>query len=456
MKISNFLIGLIICFSVNNIFASSGGSCSENELRFNFATVSLPPISSPVLVVPNGTIFNLTVSGSLKNNGDWDSTSVEIVGFSPICFSNTGSSVSGSAWTERINVFSLTAPSVTGIYSMLITMNKDDNCNGCNKQKTITFGVGILATGPQGPTGLPGEPGEDGQNGTDGTNGINGTDGQDGVDGTNGVDGQSCTVVENEDGSATVTCGEESVTIQPGQNGLPGENGLDCFDLNANGQGDLCDPEALYEFGNCSSFRKHCQSGGNEEEIDIIETNAKLIRASKQIFDCTFTEDLNGDGVVDTLDCNGQQGESGNNGTNGSNGRDGVSGSNGATGSSCSVKDNHDGTYTMLCTDGSYVTWHDGQDGADGQNGTNGFDGQDGQNGLDGTPGIDGTPCLPTSNDDGTTTITCGNNSFTLGDVAANVVSTPPSQGGICGSIDIITLLAGLAVGASAGLVRKH
>jgi len=452
MKVVNFLLSLII---VNNVFASSGGSCSDNEMRFNYATVGTP-VS---LVVPNSLAFNVTVNGSLKSGGDWDSTSVEIVGFTGVCFANVGSSVGASVWTDRINTFSLTAPSVTGIYDMLITMNKDSGCNGCNKQKTITFGVGTLVTGPQGPTGPPGEPGqdgEDGQNGADGTNGVDGTDGQDGVDGTNGVDGQngtSCTVVENENGSATVTCGEESVTIQPGQNGLPGENGLDCFDLNANGQGDLCDPEALYEFGDCLLFREYCQNGGNEEEIDIIETNAKLIRASKQIFDCTFTEDVNGDGTVDVLDCNGQQGEPGNNGTNGSNGSDGVSGSNGATGSSCSVKDNQNSTFTMSCTDGSYVTWHDGENGLPGQNGLNGTPGLDGQ---PGSSGLDGTPCSPTNNNDGTTTITCGNNSFTLGDVTANVVSTPPPQGGICGSIDIITLLAGLAIGSGAGLVRKH
>jgi hypothetical protein len=451
MKNYNLLIGLILCFSVNNIFASSSGSCSDNEIRFNYAVVSGPPVSTPVLVIANGTIFNLTVSGSLKNSGDWDSTSVEIVGFSPICFSNTGSSVSGSAWTERINTFSLTAPSVTGIYDMLITMNKDSSCNGCNKQKTITFGVGTLTAGPQGPqgptgpSGEPGQDGEDGQNGADGTNGVDGTDGQNGT---------SCTIVENEDGSATITCGEESVTIQPGQNGLPGENGspgLDCFDLNANGRGDLCDPEALFEFGDCLSFQEYCQSGGNEEDLNVTNTNAKLIRASKQIFDCTFTEDINGNGVVDILDCQGQRGQAGNPGLNGNGG---VTGATGAPGSSCSVKDNQDGTYTMSCTDGSYVTWHDGQDGIDGQNGLDGMPGTDGQ---PGSPGLDGVPCVSTPNNDGTTTITCGNNSFLLGSVTtADVASVPPPQGGICGSIDIITLLAGLAIGSGAGFVRKQ
>lgn len=435
MKICNFLIGLIICFSVNSVFASSGGACSDNEMRFNYATVGTP-VS---LVVPNGLAFNVTVNGSLKNGGDWDSTSVEIVGFTGVCFANAGNSVNGSLWVDRVNTFSLTAPSVTGIYDMLITMNKDSSCNGCNKQKTITFGVGTLATGPQGPTGPAGptgEPGQDGENGQDGTDGQNGT---------------SCTVVENEDGSATITCGEQSATVYPGQDGSPG---LDCFDLNENGQGDSCDPEALFEFEDCLSFREYCQSGGNEEEIDIIETNAKLVRASKQIFDCTFTEDINGDGVIDTLDCQGSQGQSGNPGLNGNGG---ITGPTGTSGSSCSVKDNHDGTFTMSCTDGSYVTWHNGQDGSNGQDGLPGENGSQGIDGQPGSPGLDGTPCFPTNNNDGTTTITCGNTSFILGDVDTGVFEvqqTKPS--GICGAIDIVTLLAGLAVGAGAGLVRKQ
>lgn len=437
MKVLNFLFGLII---VNNVFASSGGSCSDNEMRFNYATVGTP-VS---LVVPNSLAFNVTVNGSLKSGGDWDSTTIEVVGFTGVCFANVGSSVSGSLWVDRINTFSLTAPSITGIYDMLITMNKDSSCNGCNKQKTITFGVGTLAAGPQGPTGPTGPTGEPGQNGSDGTDGTNGTNGVDGQNGT------SCTVVENEDGSATITCGEENATVYPGQDG---NNGLSCFDLNGNRQGDLCDPEALYEFGDCLSFREYCQNGGNEEEIDIIETNAKLIRASKQIFDCTFTEDTNGDGAVNTLDCQGQQGQTGN---PGSNGNGGVTGSTGAAGSSCSVKDNHDGSFTMLCTDGSYVTWHNGQDGLPGQNGSPGANGIAGTDGQSGSSGLDGIPCSPRDNGDGTTTITCGNNSFVLGDVNTGVMSVPPPPSGICGSMDLLTLLAGLAIGSGAGLIRKQ
>ena len=48
-----------------------------------------------------------------------------------------------------------------------------------------------------------------GSNGAAGTNGANGTDGADGTngqDGASGTDGESCTVVDNNDGTATMTC----------------------------------------------------------------------------------------------------------------------------------------------------------------------------------------------------------------------------------------------------------
>ena len=51
--------------------------------------------------------------------------------------------------------------------------------------------------------GASGVNGTNGTNGTDGTNGSGGSNGQDGADGT---DGGPCTVVDNNDGTATMTC----------------------------------------------------------------------------------------------------------------------------------------------------------------------------------------------------------------------------------------------------------
>ena len=79
--------------------------------------------------------------------------------------------------------------------------------------------------------------GADGADGADGTNGTNGTNGVDGADGTNGAtgpqgppgtNGSSCTVVDNGDGTRTLSCDDgTSVTIANGTNGFDGSDGID-------------------------------------------------------------------------------------------------------------------------------------------------------------------------------------------------------------------------------------
>ncbi len=63
--------------------------------------------------------------------------------------------------------------------------------------------------GPAGPSGPAGTNGTNGANGGDGTDGTNGADGDDGADGEDGAAG-SCTVVDHDDGTATVTCDDGS------------------------------------------------------------------------------------------------------------------------------------------------------------------------------------------------------------------------------------------------------
>lgn len=53
-----------------------------------------------------------------------------------------------------------------------------------------------------------GEDGADGTNGVDGTNGADGVNGVDGEDGLNGESGSGCSVTENADGSATISCAD--------------------------------------------------------------------------------------------------------------------------------------------------------------------------------------------------------------------------------------------------------
>jgi len=172
----------------------------------------------------------------------------------------------------------------------------------------------------------PGVPGPDGPQGEEGPAGPEGPAGADGLDGVNGENGDD---------------GKDGDDGEDGADGQVGATGFSCWDLNENGTADL------------------------------------------------ETEDFNGDGVVDTLDCqglDGQDGEDGQNGQNGQDGEDGAEGQNGADG--VDGQDGADGADGQNGADGE-----DGQNGADGQDGAdgaNGQDGQDGANGEDGTDGQDG------------------------------------------------------------------
>src|SRR3954469_9528343 len=76
----------------------------------------------------------------------------------------------------------------------------------------------------------------------------------------------------------------------------------------------------------------------------------------------------------------------------------GCSGGNGAAGkdgTSCSLTDNHDGTATIHCADGTSFTVASGTKGTNGTNGTNGMNGMN---------GVDGTSCTLTGGDGGTRT----------------------------------------------------
>lgn len=76
----------------------------------------------------------------------------------------------------------------------------------------------------------------------------------------------------------------------------------------------------------------------------------------------------------------------------GSNGKDGKSGKAGEKGSSCSVKDNEDGTAKIVCEDGTEaaIASKDGKDGKDGLDGKDGAAGEKGKDGIDAKDGKDG------------------------------------------------------------------
>ena len=75
-------------------------------------------------------------------------------------------------------------------------------CNG-DSIGVVLNGV----NGKDGEKGNPGAAGKDGENGTDGKNGTNGTNG------TNGKDGAGCTIVKQTDTSATIKCGDSTMTL---------------------------------------------------------------------------------------------------------------------------------------------------------------------------------------------------------------------------------------------------
>lgn len=401
-----FLISIgLICAATNNVFAT----CDEDtHLRFNSVTINDPS----TLIVSPDTSINVIVNGGLKSGGDWDSTYLEIVGVSNQCFSHPNSQVNGNSWVNRINTFTVTTPQLSGVYILVIRMHRS-NCDSCYIETTRVLYVGLIGeTGPQGPQGPQGEPGE------------------------NGSDGQNCSLIQNEDGSFTFTCGETSTILNDGENGSPGIN---CYDLNENGQEDFCDPNGLNEFGSCESFWNWCFQSINDVSASKNGRLLKVITAmsiNQEGFDCNFSEDLNGDNTIDVLDCDGPRGYTGNPGTNGHDGTNGANGLDGQDGSSCSVVDNGNNTYSMSCTDGTSVTWSNGIDGSDGSDGQNGVDGQS---------------CIMVLNNNGTSTITCGNSQFVLGDnneLNLPLVNEPQfnNEGpqnttSPCGSFDGLTLL---------------
>jgi hypothetical protein len=66
--------------------------------------------------------------------------------------------------------------------------------------------------GEQGPQGPAGQDGQDGEQGPQGPAGQDGQDGEQGPQGPAGADGQGCTVADNDDGTATITCDDGSTS----------------------------------------------------------------------------------------------------------------------------------------------------------------------------------------------------------------------------------------------------
>lgn len=215
---------------------------------------------------------------------------------------------------------------------------------------------------------------------TDGTtatvlNGVDGEDGLDGLDGTScglvddegetflvcddgssviirdGADGTSCSVTENEDGSASIACTDGTeATVNDGADGADGTS---------------------------------CTVTDNEDGTVTVGCEDGTTVTIADGTSCTVTD--NEDGTA-TLSC-----EDGTTTII----SDGAAGIDGTDGTSCTVTDNGELGVSIDCEDGTsatVVSGADGADGEDGANGENGADGQDGANGEDGANGTDGAP----------------------------------------------------------------
>lgn len=255
----------------------------------------------------------------------------------------------------------------------------------------------------------------------------------DGDDGLDGAPGDSCWV-ENFPRMAIIHCGESTATVI---------NGLNCWDLNEDRRRNFCDPRLCRMFdGECPDeffleypcelpdgltskavqMAKTYEGHVCEVEVGCVEyvVDALAVDEVTAADICSFTEDVNDDGEVDVLDCQGMDGS------------DGVNGS------------------TIVGIQGLQ-----GLQGIPGEQGLPGRDGVDGEIGYQGLPGADGTDgenCDIIDNLDSTCTIVCGNSWVTVyncgegteleEEVLMDLIpeETPPA--GVCGAFSGVVLVA--------------
>lgn len=339
-------------------------------------------------------------------------------------------------------------PGAQGIPGTSCTVSQDGPC------AYISCEDGTSATVCNGEDGEDGEPGDDGEScyvtqegdcaviycGSETTATI-----CDGVDGADGVDGTSCWV-EDFPRKAVIHCGLSTAVVW---------NGLNCWDLNENHRKDFCSPclrdmfdggcptEFIYTYqcdipeGTLTKARRFAKDFGDttcEVEVDCVEYVQTHMDVSETIASqiCSFTEDINGDGNIDILDCRGSDGQDG---ADGSQGLPGNNGQNGATGpqgpQGPQGEDGEDGV--------------NGVDGVDGEDGLPGPQGPPGHDGVDGVDGLDGDGCEVYDNGDTTCTIECGDSSVVVYNCSdpnrTSSVEQPETHRGPCGSFDGLTIV---------------
>ena len=219
--------------------------------------------------------------------------------------------------------------------------------------------------------------------------------------------------------------------------GEDGVDGINCWDLNENGEADLPDEDV-----------------NNDQFVDVLDCQGQDGNDGSDGQGCTLDDVLGGIKICCGEVCltlyDGIDGTDGTNGTAGTDGSDGDAGTDGIDGS-----DGRNGA--------------DGSDGVDGTDGDNGADGKDGIDGLDGT---DGESCEIIDNFDTTCTIVCLASKVMVYDCGIGVESEPeevslfdepiletvpetnPSHCGTFGGITVIAML--LPLGLMRFLPRKY
>ena len=228
----------------------------------------------------------------------------------------------------------------------LLIYNTDSSCffyYKINAWMSLCNAGGVGPTGPTGVAGINGAAGPTGPTGVAGTNGAAGPTGPTGVAGTNGATGPTGPTGVAGTNGATGPTGPTGANGNNGAAGANGTNGINCWDLNGNG---INDP----------------------------------------------SEDINGDGNWDALDCvAGSPGPTGPTGAAGANGATGPTGTTGLTGNAGA----NGATGATGPTGNTGANGATGATGPTGNTGANGATGPTGNTGANGATGATG-PTGPT------------------------------------------------------------
>lgn len=197
------------------------------------------------------------------------------------------------------------------------------------------------------------------------------------TDGTTATvtDGGSCSASDNGDGTKTISCTDgssvivsngEAALISVTQGGAQGcANGGDLVDVgvDADANGVLDPSEITDTFEVCQGLDGAdgvAGQDGSHALVSLTSNGAQSCPAGGDLLE--VGADLDNDGVLDASEVNASFEVC--DGADGATGQDGVNGIDGQDGSSCSVTDHGNGTKTIFCTDGSSATVSDGRDGA--------------------------------------------------------------------------------------------